>query len=215
MQLLRFIREERVGQRQWTKVLHELMDTTRRTRQPMQSRIRHIQSIRRSTPSLFVDISKFYQPLPHVRLRRSIKTMSSIARVSPDLPCSSRVCILPVLGSTLLDDSEEWHSVSAVSKPSMSNEDVSIMWDAGSCYNILQQKSHITQLTPYHQTVVGLAGKRQITHRGLARPEYGLTHPEAVFIANSGGLPNIMSVSQENKVDSDGMQGDSYVHASN
>ncbi len=55
---------------------------------------------------------------------------------------------------------------------------------------------------------MGLAGKRQITHRGYARPEYSLTHPEAVFIANSGGLPNIMSVSQEeNKVDSVGMQG--------
>ena len=61
-------------------------------------------------------------------------------------------------------------AVSAISKPINAKEDFSIMWDAGSCYNILQYKSHITELTPYHQTVVGLAGKRQITHRGLARP---------------------------------------------
>jgi hypothetical protein len=99
------------------------------------------------------------------------------------------------------------YPVSAISKSTVNDEIIDIMWDAGSCYNILQHKSHILELKPYHQTVVGLAGKRQITHRGLARPEYGLVHPEAMFIANSGGLPNIMSVSQENSVDSDGRQG--------
>ena len=196
--LLQHIRQERFGRQQYNKVLQELLYATRCTRFPVQSRIRQIQHIRRSKSSFYVDISSFYEILPSAKLQRSVKTMKtmcSLARVSPDLSCSLPFCVFPVLGSSLLDDSEELHSVSAISKSSIANEDVSIMWDAGSCYHILQHKSHITQLTPYHQTVVGLAGKRQITHRGYARPEYGLTHPEAVFIANSGGLPNVMSIS--------------------
>ena len=94
--------------------------------------------------------------------------MSSLARLSPDLPCPSPLCVLPVLGSTLLDDSAEFHSVSAISKPINAKDDVSIMWETGSCYNILQHKSHITELTPYSSGAM------------LARPEYGLTHPEAM-----------------------------------
>jgi hypothetical protein len=95
------------------------------------------------------------------------------------------------------DDSMGLYPASVISKSTINKENIDIMWDAGSCYNILQHKSHLLELKPYHQTVVSLAGKCQITHRGLASPEYSLVHPEAMFI----------TVSQENSVDLDGRQG--------
>ena len=104
--------------------------------------------------------------------------------------------VTAILESDVVDDSEGLNPVNAISKPLLQGEDVSMMWDAGSCYTILKNKVHICNMQPYHQTVVGLAGKRQITHRGEAHSAFGLTHPAAVYISNSGGLPNIMSVSQ-------------------
>ena len=107
LDVLRQIRQEQFGRRQWSKVLQELLYTTRSTKLPMQSRIRHLQHMRKSKPTFYVDLSEFYQTLPparlqrsiKVRLQRTIKTMSSLARLSPDIPCASQIFILPILSN--------------------------------------------------------------------------------------------------------------------
>ena len=73
LDVLRQIRQEQFGRRQWSKVLQELLYTTRSTKLPMQSRIRHLQHMRKSKPTFYVDLSEFYQTLPPARLQRSIK----------------------------------------------------------------------------------------------------------------------------------------------
>lgn len=114
----------------------------------------------------------------------------------------------PVIQSPVVHDTsmlDEFKTTPMVAKVSP-DDTLKIAWDSGAYTAVSSRQSFLSDRKPNGTSVMGLMGRAIIKQSGIMLPEFGLTHPGAIYIENST-VPNLMSVSQENNVDSKGRQG--------